>query len=105
MEVHLTPELEKKLNDLAEQTGRAADELVEDAMTGYLDELAGLRGRLDRRYDDLKSGRVKPIDGDEALAASGRKGFQNLCDSQGSGCSVSVARASRPQRRPPVAVP
>jgi predicted DNA-binding protein len=68
MEVHLTPELEKKLNDLAEQTGRAADELVEDAMTGYLDELAGLRGRLDRRYDDLKSGRVKPIDGDEALA-------------------------------------
>ena len=68
MEVHLTPELEKKLNDLAEQTGRAADELVEDAMTGYLDELAGLRGRLDRRYDDLKSGRVKPIDGDEAVA-------------------------------------
>jgi len=48
--------------------GRAADELVEDAMTGYLDELAGLRGRLDRRYDDLKSGSVKPIDGDEAVA-------------------------------------
>jgi predicted transcriptional regulator len=37
MEVHLTPELEKKLNDLAEQTGRAADELVEDAITGYLE--------------------------------------------------------------------
>ena len=55
MEVRLTPELEKKLNDLAAQTGRAADELVEDAMTGYLDELAGLRGMLGSRYDDLKA--------------------------------------------------
>jgi hypothetical protein len=28
MEVHFTPELEKKLNDLAAQTGRGAGELV-----------------------------------------------------------------------------
>ena len=68
MEVHLKPELEKKLNDLAAKTGRGTDELVEDVMTGYLDELAEVRGLLDSRYDDLKSGRVQPIDGEEAFA-------------------------------------
>ena len=68
MEVHLNPELEKKLNDLAAKTGRGANELVEDVMTGYLNELAEVRGLLDSRYDDLKSGRVKPIDGEEAFA-------------------------------------
>ena len=68
MEVHLNPELEKKLNDLAAKTGRATDELVEDAMAAYLDELVAVRGMLDSRYDDLKSGRAKPIDGEEALA-------------------------------------
>ena len=31
-------------------------------------ELATLRSTLDSRYDDLKSGRVQPIDGDEAAA-------------------------------------
>lgn len=67
MEVHVTPELAKKLSDLAATTGRAADELVQDALAGYLEELASLRETLDRRYDDLKSGRVKPIDGEEAF--------------------------------------
>lgn len=67
MEVRLNPELEKKLNDLAAQTGRATDELVQDAMAGYLDELAAVRGMLDSRYDDLKSGRVKTTDGEEAF--------------------------------------
>jgi predicted DNA-binding protein len=64
MEVHFTPELEKKLNDLAAKTGRGADELVQDVVAGYVDELAGVREMLDGRYDDLKSGRVKPIDGE-----------------------------------------
>ena len=68
MEVHLKPELEKKLNDLAAKTGRGTDELVEDVMNGYLNELDEVRGVLDSRYDDLKSGRVKPIDGEEAFA-------------------------------------
>ena len=67
MEVHLTPELAKKLTDLAATTGRAADELVQDALAGYLEELASLRATLDTRYDDLESGRVKPIDGEEAF--------------------------------------
>lgn len=67
LEVHVTPELAKKLNDLAATTGRAPDELVQDALAGYLEELASLRVTLDSRYDDLKSGRVKPIDGEEAF--------------------------------------
>lgn len=67
MEVHVTPELAKKLNDLSATTGRAPDDLVEDALAGYLEELALLRDTLDKRYDDLKSGRVKPIDGEEAF--------------------------------------
>ena len=64
MEVRLKPETESRLQELAAQTGRAPDELVEDAMVGYLQELAQTRQMLDGRYDDVKSGRVKPIDGE-----------------------------------------
>ena len=66
MEVHVTPETAKKLNDLAATSGRAGD-IVEDALAGYLEEVASVRKTLDSRYDDLKSGRVKPIDGEEAI--------------------------------------
>lgn len=66
MQVRVTPELVRKLGDLAAATGRAPDQLVEDALTGYLEELATLRQTLDTRYDDLKSGRVAPINGEEA---------------------------------------
>jgi len=69
MELHLRPETESRIHELAAQTGRAANELVEDAMAGYLQELAQTREMLDSRYDDLKSGRVKPIDGEEAFAS------------------------------------
>ena len=68
MEVHFTPETEKKLKDLSTQSGRRTDDLVEDAMAGYFDEVLQAREMLNSRYDDLKSGRVKPIDGEEALA-------------------------------------
>ncbi len=68
MDVHVAPEMAKKLTDLAATTGRGADKLVQDALVGYLEELALLRDTLDTRYDDLKSGRVQPIDGDDAFA-------------------------------------
>ena len=68
MEVHFTPELEKKLNDLATLSGRPADELVQDAVAGWFDELADTRNMLDRRYDDIKSGKVKLIPGDQIEA-------------------------------------
>ena len=65
MEVHFTPETEKKLKDLAAQSGRETDDLVEDAMAGYFIEGLQVREMLDSRYDDLKSGRVTPIDGEQ----------------------------------------
>jgi predicted transcriptional regulator len=68
MEVHFTPDVEKKLNDLAAQSGRGTDELLQDALAAYFDELAQTRDMLNSRYDELKSGRVKPLDGEEALA-------------------------------------
>ncbi len=69
MEIHFTRETEKKLKDLAAQSGRGtADELVEDIVEGYFEELAQTRVMLNSRYDDLKSGRVKPIPADEVVA-------------------------------------
>lgn len=73
MELHLRPETESRIQELATRTGRAPGDLIEDAMAGYLQELAQVRGMLDNRYDDLKSGRAKPMDGEEAFASLRRK--------------------------------
>jgi len=67
MVVRLKPETESRLQELSATTGRAPDELVEDAMAGYLAELAQVRATLDSRYDEIKTGKVKPIDGEEAF--------------------------------------
>jgi predicted DNA-binding protein len=64
MEVHFTPDVEAKLNALVTETGRTADEFVQDALVGYFEELAQVRAMLDSRYDDIKSGKVKPIEGE-----------------------------------------
>src|SRR5882724_7736695 len=66
MEVHFTPDFEKRLNDLAAQSGRGTDELLQDALAGYFDELVQTRGTLNSRYDELKSGK-EPIDGEAAF--------------------------------------
>jgi len=73
MEVHLRPETESRLQELASKSGRALNDLIEDAMAGYLLDVAQVREMLDGRYDDLKSGRVKPVDGEEAFANLRRK--------------------------------
>jgi predicted transcriptional regulator len=73
MEVHLRPEIESRIQELAARTGREPNDLIEDAMAGYLQELSQVREMLDNRYDDLKSGRVKPLDGEEAFAKLRRK--------------------------------
>ena len=67
MEVHVTDKTAKKLKDLAATSGRAPEDIVEDALAGYFEEVASARKTLDSRYDDLKSGRVKPMDGEEAF--------------------------------------
>ena len=68
MEVHFTPDLQAKIDQLVTETGRPPEQLVEDAMAGYVAELETTRKMLDSRYDDLKSGRVKPISGDKVIA-------------------------------------
>ena len=64
MEVRFKPETEMRLQDLASRRGRPVDELVEAAMAGYLTEVSELRETIENRYDDFKSGRVKPVDGE-----------------------------------------
>ena len=68
MEVRLTPDLQAQLDKLAKETGRAHEELVKDAVVGYFAELAQTQEMLDRRYDEVKSGKVQPADGEEAFA-------------------------------------
>jgi predicted transcriptional regulator len=67
MNVYVTPETAKKLSDLAKTSGRAPEDIVEDALAGYLEEVTSARKTLDSRYDDLESGRVKAIEGEEAF--------------------------------------
>jgi len=73
VKVKFRPDTESRLQELSAKTGRAPDDLVEDAMAGYLQELAQVRETLDNRYDDLKSSRVKPLDGEEAFSRLRRK--------------------------------
>jgi hypothetical protein len=68
VEVHFTPETEKKLKDLATQSGRGTDDLLEDVVAGYFDEVIQAPEMLDSRHDDLKSGRVKSISRDGVIA-------------------------------------
>ncbi len=69
MEFQFTPEVEQKLNEIAAQSGRgSAATLVKDVVEGYFDELAQTRETLNSRYDNLRSGGVKPIPGDEVEA-------------------------------------
>jgi len=67
MAVHLSPEWEAKLNEMAVTTGREAADLLQDAMAGYFEELTHLRHELDSRYDDFKNGKVQPVDGEEVF--------------------------------------
>lgn len=73
MEVHLTPDLEAKLTQLSAETGRAKEELVQDAMAGFLAELSQVRDTLNARYDGIKNGRTKPLDGEDVFARLRKK--------------------------------
>ncbi len=69
MEVHFTPETEKKLKNLAAQSERRnVDELLQDVVEEYFGDLAETRETLDRRSDDLASGKVELIPGHEVIA-------------------------------------
>jgi hypothetical protein len=62
------PSLQAQLHRLAAETGHPKEEFVQDAMAGYFEELAQVRGTLNSRYDDIKSGKVKLIPGGEVVA-------------------------------------
>jgi predicted transcriptional regulator len=64
MEVHFASDLEKKLKDLAAQTGRGADELVQDVVADYVDELAGVRAHIEEGF--LQADRGELTDGVQA---------------------------------------
>jgi predicted transcriptional regulator len=64
MEVHLNPDTEKKLRDLAAQSGRGTDELVEDAVAGYFDDVLQVRQHIEEGYSQAQRGEL--IDGDQA---------------------------------------
>jgi hypothetical protein len=69
MEVRLNnPEIQAKIDRWVTETGRGPDELIEDAVAGYFEELTQTRELLNSRYDDLKNGRVKAVSGDEVVA-------------------------------------
>jgi predicted transcriptional regulator len=65
MEVQFERALQAKLDQIARESGRAAADLVHDAVAGYVDEFAKTREMLDSRYESIKSGMVKLIPGDE----------------------------------------
>jgi predicted transcriptional regulator len=64
MEVRFKPETELRLHELASKSGRPPDDLIEDAMAGYLAVVVEVRSTLDSRYDSIQSGHVKPIGGE-----------------------------------------
>jgi predicted transcriptional regulator len=66
MEVHFTPEVQANLDQMARDAGRQPTEVIEDAVVGLYDEFAYTREMLDRRYDEMESGKVQGIDGKEA---------------------------------------
>jgi predicted transcriptional regulator len=66
MEVHFTPDVQEKLDQMARDAGRQPTEVIEDAVIGLYDELAYTREMLDRRYDEMESGKVQGLDGEEA---------------------------------------
>jgi len=67
MEVRLEPELAARVMQWSTETGRPVGDLVEDAITGYFGEIEQLRETLDRRYDEITSGKVQGLSGPEAV--------------------------------------
>jgi len=67
MSIELSPALAAQVDAFAAKTGRTPAELVEESLSGYLKELEEARKLLDRRYEELTSGRVEPIPGEEAI--------------------------------------
>ena len=68
MNMHFTPYVQAGLDELARDTGCSPETLVNDMLTERLSEQAEIRQTLDRRFDDIESGRVALIPGDQVRA-------------------------------------
>jgi hypothetical protein len=68
VDLDLSPETEKKLNERAAQRGMTPHKYVLSLLQEHFDELARTEALLDGRYDELKSGAVKPIPGDDVAS-------------------------------------
>jgi hypothetical protein len=66
MEVHLSPDAQAKLEEFTRQYGGTSDDTISNAVNAYFDRMAFAREKLERRYDDLESGAVQLIDGEDA---------------------------------------
>jgi predicted transcriptional regulator len=66
MEVRLAPELAAKVVQWSAETGQPVNDLIEGAITGYFSEVEQIKATLDSRFDDIESGRVQLVDGEEA---------------------------------------
>jgi hypothetical protein len=64
MEVRFKPETESRLSELASKGGHPTDDLVEDCFGRLCDGSGRSVAMLDDRYDEVKSRRVKPLDGE-----------------------------------------
>jgi len=67
MEVRLEPELAAKVIQWSAETGQPIAHLVEDAIAGYFSEVEQIKATLDRRYDEIISGKVQGLDGPEVV--------------------------------------
>ena len=68
MEVHFPPDVQAKLEQMARDTGRSSEQLLENIVKDFFADFALTRETLDSGYDDLESGRVKPVPGTEVFA-------------------------------------
>ena len=64
MDVNLTPDTEKQLRNFAAESGRGTDELVEDAVAGYFDELHEVRQHIEEGFRQAQRGEL--TDGEQA---------------------------------------
>lgn len=68
MEVQLEPDVQAKLDRMARESGRSASALVHDAVVGYVEHVTETHEMINSRYDEIKSGKVKLIPGEEIEA-------------------------------------
>ena len=61
MSLEIKPCQEAKIAALATTTDRDKAEILNEVIDSYFDSLDDVREMLDRRFDDVKSGRVKVL--------------------------------------------